>query len=313
MSSTHLCVPITASTLEESVSILQDPAPSFDIAEIRLDYLERPDIARLLEVRACPLIFTNRSVRDQGRWTGDEGQRLALLEEADALGADYIDIEIDHLAGFERKGNSNLIVSYHNFDETPKGIEDIAREIDESPGDVVKVATRTQTLYDHLSLIRILRAARKPTIAVSMGSHGYLSRILAPKFGAFLVFASMERGRESAPGQIPASELIEQYRFREIGPETQVYGTIGNPLRSRSAAKLLNASFRCCGLDALAVPLPESGEEELAEFSAEIPIAGISEIQEETGPFNLSWLAGQFEVLTGISTSVDVLSAIIPE
>ena len=130
MSKTLLCVSLTTETIEETLAALHAPGRAFDVAEVRLDYVRKPDVRRLLDSRSCPAIVTCRPVREGGRWAGDEGQRLALLEEADRLGADFVDVEFDALPRFRRQGKARLIVSYHNFSETPADIADIARRIE---------------------------------------------------------------------------------------------------------------------------------------------------------------------------------------
>ena len=42
---------------------------------------------------------------------------------------------------------------------------------------------------------------------MAMGETGVLTRVLARKFGAFLTFASLEAGRESAPGQLTLADI----------------------------------------------------------------------------------------------------------
>ncbi|MEM2960941.1 MAG: type I 3-dehydroquinate dehydratase, partial [Candidatus Bathyarchaeia archaeon] len=49
-------------------------------------------------------------------------------------------------------------------------------------------------------------------VCFAMGENGLLSRILSPLFGASFTYASLERGLETAPGQITISELREIYR-----------------------------------------------------------------------------------------------------
>jgi 3-dehydroquinate dehydratase len=44
-----------------------------------------------------------------------------------------------------------------------------------------------------------------------MGENGKISRLLAPLFGAFFTFASLEKGSETASGQISISEMKSAY------------------------------------------------------------------------------------------------------
>jgi 3-dehydroquinate dehydratase/shikimate dehydrogenase len=211
-----------------------------------------------------------------GRWTGDEARRIELLEEADRLGADFIDIELDSLSRFRRHGRAKLIVSYHNFTETPSDIEAIARQIEGTDADIVKIAVQANSLRDNLTIFRVLRAARKPTIAVTMGEHGHISRVLGPKFGAFLVFASLGAGREAAPGQVPVRDMLELYHSRDIGPATRVYGVIANPVAHSMSPAIHNAAFYHCGVDAVYLPFRVDDVADFIPAYKELPVDGYS-------------------------------------
>jgi len=285
---TFLAVPLTGPTIEEALATLNEQNRLFDVAEIRIDLIAafrdrtaceaalRKNLRRLLTPRPCPVIVTNRPAREGGSWTGDEARRLGLLAEADALGADYIDIELDALPHFRRRGHARLIVSYHNFQETPPGLAEIARKIEATDADVVKVVTMARSLADNLAVLRVLRAARKPTIALTMGEHGHVARILGPKFGAFLVFASLGAGRESAPGQLPVRDLVDLYRFRETGPNTRLYGVIANPVAHSMSPAIHNAAFRHCGVDAVYLPFRVDRVADFIPAYQDLPMDGYS-------------------------------------
>jgi len=276
MNKTLLCVSLTTGTTEETLALLHAPDRAFDVAEVRLDYIRDPDVRRLLEGRPCPVIVTCRPVREGGRWAGDEGQRIALLEQADRLGADFVDVELEALPRFRRQGKARLIVSYHNFTETPSDLRAIARRIEATDADIVKVATLAKSLRDNLAVFSLLRAARKPTIAVTMGEHGHVSRILGPKFGAFLVFASLAPGREAAPGQVPVRDLLDLYGFRRIGSATRVYGVIANPVAHSMSPAIHNAAFQHCGVDAVYLPFRVDSPANFIPAWRELPVEGYS-------------------------------------
>ena len=279
VSQTLLCVSLTTPTVEETLSVLHSAGRRFDIAELRLDYLPEPtedDVRRLLEGRPCPVIVTNRPEREGGRWTGDEAARLELLAVADRLGADYVDVEIDSLDGYAPQGRAGLIVSYHNYDETPADLAAIARRIEQTDAAVVKLATHANSLLDNLAAIHVLRDATKPTIAVTMGEHGHVSRVLGAKFGAFLVFASLGAGREAAPGQVPVDQMLDLYRFRHVRPSTAVYGVVANPVAHSMSPAIHNAAFGHCGIDAVYLPFRVDDVAEFIPAYQTLPVAGYS-------------------------------------
>ncbi len=97
-------------------------------------------------------------------------------------------------------------------------------------------------------------------ILLGMGEYGSFSRILAGKLGSWLTYCSPGR-RPASPGFAPPSAaqldprtLVELYRFRRIGPDTSLYGVVGNPIAHSRSPHLHNPGFAALGLDAVYVP-----------------------------------------------------------
>ncbi len=64
-----------------------------DIVELRLDSVSDPDVAAALAGRRLPVIITCRPTWEGGGFRGSEQERRRLLEQALALGADFVDVE----------------------------------------------------------------------------------------------------------------------------------------------------------------------------------------------------------------------------
>lgn len=288
-----ICVPIM---VEESPSALLDAslaqAKGADLVEFRVDLLfEQHDeepleerMSRVLDlVKESPLpcIVTCRPHWEGGDYHGDDDERISLYE---ALGTSdhppaYIDVE---LATYTRSANirqkvnlavdhpkqqrtvtTKLILSTHDFSGRPS---DLTRKIltmnDEPACAVVKIAYRARSIRDNLELFEILRDRQKPTIALGMGEFGGMSRILAPKFGGLLTFASLRSESTTAPGQPTIDELLNLYRFRSIKPTTKVYGIIGYPVTQSMSPLVHNAGFEEIRWDGVYVPMPVEGSYE---------------------------------------------------
>jgi 3-dehydroquinate dehydratase/shikimate dehydrogenase len=119
-----------------------------------------------------------------------------------------------------------------------------------------------------------------PIIGLVMNNRGFISRVLCPKFGGYLTFGSLEKGKESAPAQPTAADLINVYNIRQIGPDTKVFGIIGNPVGHSKSPILHNEAFRSVGLNAVYVPflvddlakfLQTYSSPDFAGFSCTIP------------------------------------------
>ena len=95
-----------------------------------------------------------------------------------------------------------VIVSYHNFNDTPeqKKLEAIIKNCRKAGGDMVKIATLVKDKKDIIRLA-YLTLSKKDIITIAMGKLGTLSRVIFPMFGSLLTYSSITKS--SAPGQMP--------------------------------------------------------------------------------------------------------------
>ncbi|MCX5894108.1 MAG: type I 3-dehydroquinate dehydratase, partial [Deltaproteobacteria bacterium] len=192
-------------------------------AELRLDYLEQPDMKRLFRTHPGPVIATNRLAAEGGNWTGREAPRRALLEAALALGADFIDIELAADPDWRRevdehRGQAKLILSWHDFSGTPdtEGLEAVFQKMLAQEADVIKMVAMAQQPEDNLRLLSLIPralAAGREIIAFCMGPAGKWSRITAPLLGSVLTFAPFTKKGASAPGQLTVNEVKDLWQM----------------------------------------------------------------------------------------------------
>jgi len=250
-----ICIPITARSRDAIIAEMRAAADVADLIELRVDYAPGVDLKTLIDNRTCPVIVTCRPTREGGLFDGPEADRIALLQQAMDLGADYVDAELDSIGRIERRGATQLIVSHHDFEKTPEDIDRIHRQIAATGADIVKIACMACDIRDNLRMFDLLRRSDRKMIGLCMGEAGLISRIIGRKYGNFLTFAALSTGKESAPGQISASDLIHLYRYKKIGANTAVYGVMANPVVHSMSPAILNAAFADTGLDAVYVPL----------------------------------------------------------
>ena len=174
-----------------------------------------------MKKRTKPVIVTNRPIREGGRFNGSEEERIALLKLAIRLQADYVDVEHDSIQHIRRDTElrvpTKIIVSYHNFRETPDDLTDIYKRLSQSGADIVKIVTHANNITDNVRIYQLLQQSQMPVISFCMGELGIISRILYKRFGSYLTFASLQTGKESAPGQINIHELLNTYQAKKTG------------------------------------------------------------------------------------------------
>lgn len=288
---TRLVVPLTRAAPPLEQQARAAAAAGAELIELRVDLIGDAEAARALLLqrqRAAPYILTVRAAAEGGGWTGDDAERVALIEELGLLLPGYVDVE---LATLERSANLRqkiglvcarhgceaellerpknvLLASHHDWRETPAELGDVFARLERSSAEIIKAVFRPRDARDALRILAELRAraARRATIALALDEAGLVTRILGPKFGAFAVFAALEEGAASAPGQPTSAELQQVYHWRAIGPATRVYGVIGWPVTHSRGPLIHNTALRGAGIDAVYVPLPVAPDE--ADFDA---------------------------------------------
>ncbi|CAI9118697.1 OLC1v1020297C1 [Oldenlandia corymbosa var. corymbosa] len=286
---TLICAPLMADTVDQMLSLMQKAKQSgADLVEIRLDSLKSFNAAIDVEIliKRCPLptLFTYRPVWEGGQYEGDEKSRLDVLHLAMELGADHIDVELKAVEEFYSSFHGNkpakckLIVSSHNYHNTPSAedLGSLVARIQASGADIVKFATTAQDITDVARIFQITVHSQVPIIAMVMGERGLMSRILCPKFGGYLTFGTLESGKVSAPGQPTIEDLLNLYNFRQLGPDTKIYGIIGKPVSHSKSPKLYNEAFKSVGFNGVFMHLLVDDIEKFFQTYSSTDFAGFS-------------------------------------
>jgi 3-dehydroquinate dehydratase / shikimate dehydrogenase len=223
--------------------------------ELRLDFLAKaPDFKRLLATKPCPLVATVRRREDGGRWNDTEEARCMLLRQAIVAGFDWVDLETDIAGKIARFRNVKRIISYHNLEEVPTDLEEIHQRMCEQDADVVKLAVCAQRPEDNLRVLSLLAAPPVPTVAFCLGDMGFPSRILAGKYGAPFTYAAFNKERTISLGIPSFHEMKNIFHYQDIGPETQLYGVVGDPVGHSISPFIYNLLLKQLGLNAVYIP-----------------------------------------------------------
>lgn len=220
------------------------------LVELRLDYIGRSiDLPRLLKNRPTPVVVTCRRKVDGGRWDRSESERLMILRQAIAMGVEYVDLEEDVAEKVPRYGKTKRIVSVHNFEGTPEHLESIHKSLCQHDADIVKLAVTAHSFTDAARMLNLMRSAVVPTIGISMGEYGSLTRILATRYGAPFTFCVYNTDRRVAPGQYSYHEMRDIFRVDTIGPKTKLFGVVADPVAHSLSPLLHNTCFEHHQLD----------------------------------------------------------------
>jgi 3-dehydroquinate dehydratase-1 len=215
MDNVRLCAAITTKDIDAVRAI----APFIDLFEVRIDLIGE-GWQELPGHLVKPWIASNRKRDEGGSWKSSEEERIGELLRAVGLGASMVDIELSTpgLVGLvsEIKGKAECLLSYHNLEGTPplEEMKDIVRRQRQAGADICKVVTTAHNLPDNVTVLELIREFPDlKVVSFAMGWAGQLSRVLCPLVGGYYTYASIEEGKESAAGQLPARILRDIYRL----------------------------------------------------------------------------------------------------
>jgi len=217
-----ICASIQPETIAEALKLIKKiEVYKTDFIEVRLDCLkEHEELAEIADYKKTPLIATNRSTDSLGKFSGSETERQKTLLNAARNGFEYVDIELSTpklkeivKALFDM--SAKPIVSFHDFNETPSlpKLREVLKKEMANGAEVCKIVTTAKRAEDNLTVLNFVSQVHESAkiVCFSMGELGKPSRFLSPLFGGFFTIASLERGKETASGQLTVQEMRTAY------------------------------------------------------------------------------------------------------
>lgn len=199
-----------------------------DILEIRLDLLgiRNLDIAaetirKVKSETGLPIIITNRSYKEGGKWDGQEAERIGLIKDLLSLrdGPDAVDIELSidedergRAVEAAKNNGKTVIISSHDFSKTPSFTE-MKTTLEDAfiaGADIAKLAVMPQSMKNVMELLRVtldVGGTGRAICTIAMGDLGKHTRVIAPFYGSVLTYASVENTILIPLGQLPVDKL----------------------------------------------------------------------------------------------------------
>jgi 3-dehydroquinate dehydratase/shikimate dehydrogenase len=256
-----LCLSVAPGSIQEARAKLKQGSHPADLIEVRIDGIADLNLAKLLARPRPKVIITNRRKEEGGRFRGTPKQQLEILSEAIALGAEYVDVEMSYGPEVLKpllalRGNTNVIVSHHDFSETPADLETICRRMAATGADILKIATMARDINDNrrmLDLVKSVSKTDRKIIGLCMGEAGQISRILQGVAGGFLTYGAEDEEAVTAPGQLILDELRKTFAVTGANRRTRIFGLVGNPVSQSKGIYLHNAIFQRSSVNAVYV------------------------------------------------------------
>ena len=264
MAEPKVCVSLEAITVEEMIDeATRANIAGADYVEVRFDklYLNKPEpltmvnddgeeytkmppvedwgvkdfseidaekaIENLKEGIPVPVIFTIRSVREGGFFSGTEEQRLEILELGIKSQVTFVDLELsidkkprEKLMKLAKESNCKVIASIHETKSTPNADDIVLLIKDNSTqGDIVKFCS---TVNNHQDALQIFEAANSLIgqesnhSIMGLGNGGDWVRLHAPVLEQEIVYATMMNNfRLADKGLINVRDLRDAWALME--------------------------------------------------------------------------------------------------
>jgi 3-dehydroquinate dehydratase I len=194
-----ICIPIREKSLSKVLAQIKKVGKKADLLEIWIDEIKDLDCGKIFKATKKPMIF--KIVK-----------RLDLVGEILDKVA-YMDLDIkteQKVLNQVKKSKTKLIISFHDFARTPsqKKLEEIVTKEFQKGADISKVATLAKSVEDNVKMLSLFTKFRnKKIIAICMGEKGKISRIGGLILGSYVNYASAEKGKETAKGQMTIEEI----------------------------------------------------------------------------------------------------------
>jgi 3-dehydroquinate dehydratase-1 len=210
------CVSIAESSPNKIKIKLKTALKKSDYVEVRLDFLKKEQVPKVLEIIKKDLnkiVCTLRPKTEGGRFEGNEKERISIIKLISEYNPYLLDIEYNtlkknkELVKYLKSTKTKLLVSWHDFKKTPKNTE-LQNKIKQMSkfSRNVKIVSTAKSTDDSTRMLELYsKKGKNNLISFAMGDAGKISRILCLYLGSPYTYVSL--GKAVAPGQFSIDEV----------------------------------------------------------------------------------------------------------
>ena len=227
-----------------------------DWLEVRADLVGDLDSGWVRNFFAGRLLYSLRSKSAGGAFEGSESERAGRLLAA-SRHYDLVELEAESdlrpeiLSGI---GPAKRVLSWYG---PPRELGELVLLFDRLSSvqsTLYKLVVESKRIEDTPGPLLMLKSlARSDVVAFASSETGFWSRLLAPRFGAPIIFGSADHGW-TAEGDPSIFRLVEDYGLPSLSPVDEIYGIVGNPINHSLSPRIHNAAYRALKHPALFMP-----------------------------------------------------------
>ena len=218
----------------------------FDLSKLSLD-----DISKVKGAFDKKLIFTCRKSQI------NEKDRLKAYKNAILAHYEYIDLDLNEDAKILKEleqiisdSSTQLILSYHNYTETPQ-IEDLRywmRKAKSLKADLVKIVCTSINEEKDLQILSELQKTNKHSICFAMGKAATKSRINSLLNGGKFIYVALKVEESTASSQVNYDTFARLYHKKLKAKEIRL-AVIGKPIAHSKSPAIFEDLFEQNNID----------------------------------------------------------------
>lgn len=224
--------------------------------EVRADLTGDLDLARVRRHFAGRLVYSLRSVWHGGACADPPPTRRARLAAAAAAGYHLVDLEASHdlvPEVLDQVPADRRRISWHG---NPLDLTLLHAQFScmaDVPARMYLLAPSVATATEAVTPLRLLAQLRRADVtAFGVGPAGTWSRLLAPWFGAPVVFGRLSPDHRA--GLPTVDQLLTDYPFPALPRVRRLYGIVGRSVATSLSPRLHNLAYHGRDLPALFLP-----------------------------------------------------------
>jgi len=217
------CLPIITESKKETLKKIELNKSNFDMFELwisRIKDIDNDFIADLIQSFPGRFVLVFRSLNGEVKISKEIRENIIIL-----CNNKNVFVDIDFIGQKEdlkfikfHELNVRVILSYHNYKETPYNLNEIIENMSKENTNIIKFAAKCKSEIDSLRLLSLLLFCKKrglKAVILGMGKQGIITRIFGSLWGNEIIFAPENKKDSSAQGQLTRSQLENIFKEME--------------------------------------------------------------------------------------------------
>jgi 3-dehydroquinate dehydratase/shikimate dehydrogenase len=231
-------------------------AQAADCLEVRADLVGDLDPGWVRNFFPGRLLYSLRSSSAAGAFEGSESERGSRLLNA-SRHYDLVELEAESDLRTEilsEVAADKRVLSWYGHLKDQGELTLHFERLSSIQSRVYKMVVESKRIEDTPAPLLLLKSlARSDVVAFASGEGGFWSRLLAPHFGAPIIFGSADQAGTGG-GDPSIFRLVEDYGLPFLPPVDEIYGIVGNPVNHSLSPRIHNAAYRALKHPALFMP-----------------------------------------------------------